>query len=251
MQFDAVKILGMAVHPVDMAAAIRAISGWALTRESRMVCAADVHMVMRHHDEADFRQVLAQADLVTPDGMPLVWLLRRQGFPTQERVCGPDLTLALCDLAAESGIRVGFYGGKPEVLAALTERLKLRFPNLDLAYAFSPPFRPLAEEEDRAQVAAIHAAGVQFLFVGLGCPKQERWIAQHKDRIQAVMLGVGAAFDFHAGAIKRAPTWIQRMGLEWLYRIGAEPGRLARRAASHYPRFLWLVGSSAFRRVRS
>jgi len=242
------RVLDLPVDALSMAEAVTRILAWARESRGRMVCAADVHMVMRHADEPEFRSVLAQADLVTPDGMPLVWLLRRQGHPRQERVCGPDLTLALCRSAEELGLKVGFYGGKPEVLQALVSRLRDRFPRLSVDYAFSPPFRPLEVEEDQAQVEAMRRAGLHLLFVGLGCPKQERWIAAHKAAIPAVMLGVGAAFDFHAGAIKRAPSWIQKLGMEWLYRMGAEPGRLAKRALQHYPRFVWAV---ALRMLRS
>lgn len=234
-------VLGMAVCATSLQEAIDTVATWATEGESRMVCAADVHMVMRHHDEPGFRDVIESADLVTPDGMPLVWLLRRQGFSGQERVCGPDLTLALCKAASEQGIPIGFYGGKEEVLQALVARLTNLFPGLPVVYSHSPPFRPMSDEEDQTQVQAIRQSGARMLFIGLGCPKQERWMAAHKGQFPAVMLGVGAAFDFHAGAIPRAPNWIQRMGMEWLYRIGGDPWRLARRAISHYPRFVLLL----------
>lgn len=240
------KILDLPVDAISMVEATGLILDWAVEAQGRMVCAADVHMVMRHADEQDFRAVLVHADMVTPDGMPLVWLLRRQGFPSQERVCGPDLTLALCEAAAQRGLKVGFYGGKAKVLSMLVQRLKDQFPLLEMTYAFSPPFRALDESEDLAQVEAVNAAGVQLLFVGLGCPKQERWIAAHKSTIHAVMLGVGAAFDFHAGVIKRAPILFQRLGLEWLFRVGSEPTRLAKRAMLHVPRFLWRVLARAY-----
>lgn len=238
---DSSDVLGMLVHAVSLQQALAAVLNSARKGESRMVCAADVHMVMRHHDEADFREAMLQADLVTPDGMPLVWLLRRQGFKGQERVCGPDLTLELCAAAAAQGIPVGFYGSRPEVLEALVGRLMARFPELKVGYAYSPPFRLLTLEEDQAQVDAIRASGVRMLFVGLGCPKQERWMAEHKGRIQAVMLGVGAAFDFHAGTIKRAPKWMQRAGCEWLYRLWQEPRRIFMRIARYHTRFVWLI----------
>jgi N-acetylglucosaminyldiphosphoundecaprenol N-acetyl-beta-D-mannosaminyltransferase len=241
------RVLELTVDGVTMAAALARILNWADQLEARMVCAADVHMVMRHHDDVAFRQVMTQADLVTPDGMPLVWLLRRHGFPQQERVCGPDLTLALCRAAESRGLRVGFYGGKPDVLAALCARLRAEFPRLRIEYSFSPPFRSLDAQEDQVQVEAIRQAGIRLLFVGLGCPKQERWMAAHKSRLDMVLLGVGAAFDFHAEAIKRAPSWVQKVGLEWLYRIGAEPRRLAKRALQHYPRFVWHVLFHPFR----
>jgi len=243
------QILGMRVDPLTFEETVGRILSWSAEHQSRVVCAADVHLAMRHRDEADFREILTQADLVTPDGMPLVWLLRRQGFPEQERVCGPDLTLELCRAAAGKGIPVGFYGGRPEVIEALVSRLRSQFPMLMVPYAYSPPFRPLTEEEDQAEIDAINKTGARLLFIGLGCPKQERWMATHKGRLPVVMLGVGAAFDFHAGTIKRAPRWIQRIGLEWLYRVGAEPKRLAKRALQYYPRFMWHVMIERGRRV--
>ncbi|GLH70656.1 UDP-N-acetyl-D-mannosaminuronic acid transferase [Geothrix rubra] len=243
------RILGMRVDPVTLEETINHILAWAVERQGRMVCAADVHLVMRHRDEADFRETMTQADLVTPDGMPLVWLLRRQGFPGQERVCGPDLTLELCGVAAEKEIPVGFYGGRPEVLQALVSNLRSQFPSLMVAYSYSPPFRPLTAAEDEAETIAINEAGVRLLFVGLGCPKQERWMAAHKGQISTVMLGVGAAFDFHAGSIRRAPSWVQRIGLEWLFRVGADPKRLAKRAFQYYPRFIWHVMTEGLKRT--
>jgi N-acetylglucosaminyldiphosphoundecaprenol N-acetyl-beta-D-mannosaminyltransferase len=234
----------MPVHAISMGQAVTTVMQFVSWHESRMVCAADVHMVMRHHDETGFRDVMASADLVTPDGMPLVWLLRRQGFPRQERVCGPDLTLALCQVAAEQGIPIGLYGGKEDVLEALTARLTSLFPGLRVVYSYSPPFRPLDEEEDRAQVEAIRKTGVRMLCIGLGCPKQERWMAAHKGRIPAVMLGVGAAFDFHSGKLPRAPRWMQRSGLEWLYRIAKDPVRIGNRVLRYHTRFVFYSISS-------
>lgn len=239
MELKSSKILRMPVHALTMSQAVTTVMEFVSWRKSRMVCAADVHMVMRHHDEPGFRDVMASADLVTPDGMPLVWLLRRQGFSGQERVCGPDLTLALCKVAAGQGIPIGFYGGKEDVLEALVARLTSLFPGLRVVYSHSPPFRPLDEEEDRVQVEAIRESGAQMLFIGLGCPKQERWMAAHKGRIPAVMLGVGAAFDFHAGFVRRAPGWMQRYGLEWAFRATQQPGHILRRLLRYHLRFLW------------
>lgn len=235
------EILRLKVNAIPLDDSARVILRWIESGESRMVCAADVHMVMRHHDEAEFREAMDKADLVTPDGMPLVWLLRHQGFKEQERVCGPDLTLELCQAAAAHGLPVGFYGGRPEVLEQLVARMQARFPALKVPYAFSPPFRPLESDEDEIQVKAMRESGIRMLFVGLGCPKQERWMAAHKGRVSAVMLGVGAAFDFHAGAIRRAPGWIQRIGCEWLFRLSQEPRRIAARLFRFHIRFLWLV----------
>jgi N-acetylglucosaminyldiphosphoundecaprenol N-acetyl-beta-D-mannosaminyltransferase len=232
-------VLGMSIHATTLSRATATILGWAEGRESRMICAADAHMTMRHRDEPAFRQTMEKADLVTPDGMSLVRVLRWKGFHGQERVCGPDLTLALCEEAGRRGIKVGFWGGTPAALEELVARLTARFPGLTVAYAYSPPFRELSEGEDQTEVGRLHQAGVQLLFVGLGCPKQEHWMASHKERVQAAMVGVGAAFDFHAGRIRRAPLWIQRAGFEWLYRIFANPRRMLGRAIRYYPRFVW------------
>jgi N-acetylglucosaminyldiphosphoundecaprenol N-acetyl-beta-D-mannosaminyltransferase len=173
--------------------------------------------------------------------MPLVWVLRRLGLKDQNRVYGPDLTLSVCRAAADAGIPVGLYGGTPEALDALQKVYQERLPQLQIAYAYSPPFRPLTRDEDEAIVQAINRSGARIVFVGLGCPKQEQWVAGHRDRVQAVMLAVGAAFDFHSGRVEQAPRWMQRSGLEWLFRLLMDPRRLWRRYFKHNPRFLWLI----------
>ena len=234
-------ILGMRVDATSYEDAARRVLAWARQGVSRYVCVANVHMVMEAYDSTEFRRIVNAADLVTPDGMPLVWMLRRLGIPDQDRVAGPELLPRICEAAARDGIPVGFYGGKPEVLDSLVRRLRERFPELQVAYAYSPPFRTLTLEEDEQIVEEINDSGVRILFVGLGCPKQERWMAEHKGRVQAVMLGVGAAFDFHAGRVPQAPAWIQRLGLEWFFRLLMEPRRLWRRYARHNPRFVILA----------
>jgi N-acetylglucosaminyldiphosphoundecaprenol N-acetyl-beta-D-mannosaminyltransferase len=182
--------------------------------------------------------------------VPLVWMMRRLGFPQQERVYGPDLTLRILEAAAQEGIPVGFYGSTPQTLERLLENLRRRFPALQVAYRCSPPFRPLTPEEDDAVVREMNASGTRVLFVGLGCPKQERWMAAHKGRVQAVMMGVGAAFDFLAGLKPQAPRWMQRAGLEWLFRLLSEPRRLWRRYFYHNPRFTVLALSQLLRERR-
>ncbi len=209
--------------------------------ESRYVCAANVHMLMEAHDSPEFQHVVNAADLVTPDGMPLVWMLQWLGYPQQERVYGPDLTLKLIEAAVMHEISVGFYGGTVETLARLTASFKEKYPNLQIKYSHSPPFRPLTTAEDESVILAVNASGAKILFIGLGCPKQERWMAAHKGRIQAVMLGVGAAFDIHAGQTSQAPVWMQHAALEWLFRLVSEPHRLWRRYLYHNPRFLVLA----------
>jgi N-acetylglucosaminyldiphosphoundecaprenol N-acetyl-beta-D-mannosaminyltransferase len=196
---------------------------------------------MEAHDSPEFQKMVNAADLVTPDGMPLVWVLRHKGHPQQSRVYGPELTLKLVEAAAVQSVPVGFYGSTPEVLEQMTAKFRALFPALRVAYSFSPPFRPLTIEEDQFIINEINTSGARILFVGLGCPRQERWVAEHKGQVQAVMLAVGAAFDIHAGFKPQAPAWMQKIGLEWLFRLVTEPERLWRRYFYIVPRFLWLV----------
>ena len=230
-------ILDMRVDATSYQDAVNGILGWAVRGESRYVCCANVHSVMESFDDPSFRKCINSSDLVTSDGMPLVWALRQLGVRGATRVYGPDLVPALLRAADREGLQVGFYGGNPETLKRLQAVTEEQFPGL-VGYAFSPPFRELSEDEDQAVVDRINASGVPILFIGLGCPKQEKWMADHKDRIQAVMLGVGAAFDFLTGAKPQAPRWVQAAGLEWLFRFAVEPKRLWRRYLKHNPRFV-------------
>ena len=230
-------ILGTTIHPTSYHDATALILGWAARAESRTVCLANVHMVMEAYDDPAFQTAVNSADLVAPDGMPLVWILRWLGHDVKERVYGPTLTLRVLEAATGRGVPVGFYGATPDVLAALIANMQRGFPGLNIAYSCPPPFRELTPDEDAAVVRNINASGVRILFVGLGCPKQERWMHQHKGRVRAVMLGVGAAFDFHAGMIPQAPAWMQGRGLEWLFRLCIEPRRLWKRYLKHNPRF--------------
>jgi len=234
--------LGMNIHAVDYPRASAQTIQWAAAGESRVVCAANVHMVMEGWDDPAFRSEINHADMVTPDGMPLVWSLRHLGAPDQPRVYGPELMLHICRQAMEAGVSVGLFGATPETLTALKGRLVQMFPDLDIPYAGSPPFRELSDEEQTAVRGAIDASGAKILFVALGCPKQEKWMAAHRGRINAVMIGVGAAFDFHTGRVRQAPGWMQRAGLEWLFRLSMEPARLWRRYLYHNPRFVILLG---------
>jgi N-acetylglucosaminyldiphosphoundecaprenol N-acetyl-beta-D-mannosaminyltransferase len=214
------------------------------------VCVATVHMVMEAFDDPAFQRLVNAADRVTPDGVPLVWALRLLGVPQAKRVYGPTLTPIICARAELLGIPVGFYGGSQQVLDALLERLRERFPRLEIAFAFSPPFRPLSDEEERRVTETIDGSGARILFVGLGCPKQERWMASHRETLSCAMLGVGAAFDFLAGTKPQSPRWMQRAGLEWLFRFCVEPRRLWRRYLVHNPRFLFRFALELARRVR-
>jgi len=239
------SILGMQVHATTYAESTQTVCNWAEQGEARHVCVANVHMVMEAWDDPGFRAIVNAADLVTPDGMPLVWVLRRKGHALKDRVYGPTLTRWVVAEAANRGIPVGFLGGAPEVLEALVRNLRVEFPELSVAFQHSPPFRPLTADEDRALVQEVNVSGARILFVGLGCPKQERWMAAHaagtEHPVQAVMLGVGAAFDFHAGMLRQAPAWMQARGLEWLFRLAVEPRRLWKRYLKHNPRFAVLA----------
>jgi N-acetylglucosaminyldiphosphoundecaprenol N-acetyl-beta-D-mannosaminyltransferase len=247
------SILGMRVDATSYADAIEGVLQWTRTGESRTVGVATVNNVMEAHDDRRFLDVMNDCDLVTPDGTPLVWGLRLLGVRNATRVYGPGLTPRLLARAASEGVPVGFYGGSPEVIEALQVVTSQRWPGLKVTYAFSPPFRSLEEAEDEQVVQAIQASGARLLFVGLGCPKQERWMHDHRDRLPLVQLGVGAAFDFLAGTKRQAPTFVQRAGLEWLFRLATEPRRLWKRYLRHNPRFVVLFASQVlrFRRERA
>lgn len=234
-------ILGARVDSTNYSAATQLITGWAQAAQSRYVCAANVHMVMESYDNDHFRRVVNSADLVTADGMPLVWLLRKMGVNDAPRVYGPELMLRVCAAAQDQGIPVGFYGGHADYLKRLMSSMTLRFPRLKVSYAYAPPFSALDTAEDDRVVDSINGSGARIVFVSLGCPKQERWMLQHKGRVRAVMLGVGAAFDFYSGRVRQAPNWMQRMSLEWLYRMFRDPRRLFLRYARTIPRFVLLV----------
>ncbi len=205
------------------------------------VCFSTVHMVMESFDNAEFGAKVNSADLIVTDGMPLVWMQKLQGKREANRVRANDLMISLCEYAEKYNLKVGFYGGRQEVIDGILERAKKDFPNLEIAYAFSPPFRALTGEEDAEIVENIKNSGTQILFMGLGCPKQENWMVAHKDKFPAIMLGVGASFDFYAGNVKEAPEWMGKLGLEWLYRLTQEPKRLWKRYLILNPRFVGLA----------
>jgi N-acetylglucosaminyldiphosphoundecaprenol N-acetyl-beta-D-mannosaminyltransferase len=240
-------ILGTRTDATTYPDAVRRVVTWSDASEARYVCVANVHVIMECYDSAEYRAVVNGADLVTPDGMPLVWALRLFGVRNATRVYGPTLMEHLLERAAGENVPVGFYGGTAKVLARLIEACRLRFSRVQVAYAHAPPFRPPTSDEDDATVREINASGARILFVGLGCPKQERWMASHKHRVNAVMVGVGAAFDFLAGVKPQAPTWMQDAGLEWLFRFSVEPRRLWRRYAYHNPRFVALLAGQYLR----
>jgi N-acetylglucosaminyldiphosphoundecaprenol N-acetyl-beta-D-mannosaminyltransferase len=245
------RVLATHVLPLCAEEAARIVCGWATAGLARAVCASNVHMLMEAHDDRHFAAALDAADLVVCDGRPLVWAARLQGVDDARQCRGLDLTMAVCDLATRRGLTIGLYGGEAWVNEEVRRRLQRRFPGLAITYCWSPPFRELTEQEDLAAAEALAAADPDILFVSLGCPRQERWMLSHRDRIPCVMLGVGAVFDMIAGRVRVAPRWMQRSGLEWAFRLGCEPRRLWRRYARHNARFVALVLAQQVRRSTS
>lgn len=223
------SVLGTWIDALFWEDAIDQLIKWGTARESRYVCICNVHSVVTATRDAQFRSALSGADMTTSDGAPIAWALRRLGFPAQERIAGPDLMWRYLREAERLRLKVFLYGSKPETLAKLRASIDETFPGLMLAGMRSPPFNAVTLGQDEADVDEINASGANVVFVGLGCPKQEKWMAAHRGRINAVMVGVGAAFDFHSGTLKRAPLWWQHHGLEWLHRLASEPRRLAPR----------------------
>lgn len=234
------EILGVRVAGRSYRQAAEESVKWALQKESRTMVFANVHVLMEAHDDPGFRKELNAMDLINPDGMPLVWALRALGDTDASRVYGPDATREILRAAEKAQIPVGFYGGSDNTLAKLIVEVRRRYPRLQIPFMMSPPFRRLSEEEDEKIVHQMVGSGIGMLFVGLGCPKQERWMTAHKGRVPAVMLGVGAAFDFLAGTKPQAPSWMMRVGFEWVFRLCSEPRRLLGRYVKHNPRFVVL-----------
>jgi N-acetylglucosaminyldiphosphoundecaprenol N-acetyl-beta-D-mannosaminyltransferase len=231
------NVLGVPVDVLSWTEAVNCIFAWALGRESRTVCLCNVDSVVAARRSRTHADAIESADLVAPDGAPIAWMLRKSGHRGQERISGPDLMWTCCREASKAGTEMLLYGGTLVTLHGLEQRLRSEFPGINIVGALSPPFRRLSEDEDAAVVDFINRSGARIVWIGLGCPKQEAWMRAHQGRVNAVMVGVGAAFDFHAGAAKRAPLWMQRNGLEWLHRLLHDPRRLAAR---------YLVGNSIF-----
>ena len=223
------RVIGAAIDVLEWPEAVARLGEWSQAHHSRVVCICNAHSLVTARQDRDFAHVLANADMCTPDGAPVAWMLRKLGHAGQQRINGPDLMWAYCAWAAMHGESIYLYGSSESTLATLQTRLQAAFPGLLIAGATSPPFRTLTAEEDAAAVSIINASGAGTVWVSLGCPKQELWMEQHRGRVQAVMVGVGAAFDYHAGTVRRAPLWAQKAGLEWLHRLASEPRRLWRR----------------------
>lgn len=235
------SVIGYPVAALQFKDQISLMMGWAKANVSKMVCIANVHMLIEAYRNAPFSKILSEADLVTPDGMPLVWMLKLQGMRQQDRVAGLDVMLALCEQASASGVSVFFLGSQASILEKMRARLEQEFPNLTIAGMEPLPFRPLTTEEDEAIIQKLNQSGAGLLFLSLGCPKQEKWMAEHRGKVNMVMLGLGAVFPVYAGIYRRAPRLVRLSGFEWFYRLLQEPKRLMGRYGSTIPIFLWLA----------
>jgi N-acetylglucosaminyldiphosphoundecaprenol N-acetyl-beta-D-mannosaminyltransferase len=234
-----VNVLGVGVDAIDMPTAVRRISAAAAAGRAGYVCVTGVHGVMEAQRDPALRQILNSSLVTTPDGMPMVWLGRASGFRKMTRVYGPDLMLEVCRESVKSGATHFLYGGTDGVAEELADSLRQRFPGLQIVGTYTPPFRTLSESEERQLAERVEELHPDFMWIGLSTPKQERFMAKYAGRLAAtVMLGVGAAFDMHSGRTKQAPRWMQRIGLEWLFRLLQEPRRLFKRYATNNPAFV-------------
>jgi N-acetylglucosaminyldiphosphoundecaprenol N-acetyl-beta-D-mannosaminyltransferase len=234
-----VNVLGVGISVLNLRTARDAVAAAVRERRKGWICVTGVHGVMEAQDDEGFRKILNGAFLCTPDGMPMVWAGRLAGHREMGRVYGPDLMLDLCAWGETAGCRHFFYGGAEGVAELLAEKLKAKFPGLEVVGTFTPPFRALNEAEEKQLQEQVRAARPDIFWVGLSTPKQERFMAEFLPRLDAtLMIGVGAAFDFHSGRVRQAPRWMQRSGLEWLYRLGCEPRRLAKRYFRNNPLFV-------------
>lgn len=241
-------ILNSFIDATSWQEAVDTLLQWARGRQSRYVCICNVHVVVTAKQNPQFSRIINEADMATPDGMPLAWVLRSRGFPGQERINGPDLLWRLCGYAEKEELSIFLYGSTSNTLELLADRLRTMFPRLVIAGAVSPPFRDLTDEEDCKMTDLINESGATIVFVGLGCPKQEFWMAAHRGKVRGVMIGVGAAFDYHAGTLKRAPIWMQQHGLEWFFRLVSEPQRLWKRYLVTNSLFLFYLAVGIFKR---
>jgi len=239
MAIERVNVLGAGISVINLQAALAAIGEAVRVRRKGYICVTGVHGVMEAQEDATLRRILNQAFLCTPDGVPMVWMGWLRGHREMSRVYGPDLMLEVCAWSEKNGCRHFFFGGAPGVAEQLRDNLTKRFPNLQVVGCYTPPFRPLNAEEEKQLQEMVHAAQPDILWVGLSTPKQEKFMAEFLPRLDVtLMIGVGAAFDFHSGRVKQAPRWMQRTGLEWFYRLCQEPGRLAKRYILNNPLFV-------------
>ncbi len=233
------NILGTEIAVTTMKHTIETLEGEMERLRGQYICVSNVHTTVMAYEDAAYRRVQNGAAIALPDGKPLSLYSRKHGFPEAERVTGPDLMGEL--FARDNGLSHYFYGGTPETIEVLSRKLRATYPNLRIAGMVSPPFRPLTPEEDAEEIRRMNASGADIIWVGLGAPKQENWMYEHRGKVNGVMIGVGAGFDYHADTIKRAPSWMQKASLEWLYRLMQDPKRLFGRYLKTNFKYLWLI----------
>lgn len=248
---DRVRVVSLLPDVLDQETAADRVSQLVKDKNGGFVCVSNVHMVMEAFDSPVFADKVNSADLIVADGMPVVWMQRLQHKPMAKQIRGIDLMVALLRHAEINKFSVGFYGGETSVLDAVVDRADRGFPGLEIVYRYSPPFRTLYTSEDESITEEIRNAAPDILFVGLGCPKQENWMADHYGQLTSVLIGVGAAFDFYAGTVRESPQWVSRLGLEWLFRLKQEPKRLWRRYLIQNPRFVRLAGLQLLKAKKS
>ncbi len=234
-------VTGFQVSVLSFDEQVNCIMQWAQARLSKVVCVSNVHMLMEGHWQPEFAKVLQRADMLTPDGMPLVWMTSLMKGRSQDRVAGMDLMLGLCEKAQAQRTSIFLLGSTPDMLSRISSQILQDYPQIKIAGLVSPPFRTLTDDEDRAIVSEINASGAGLVFVSLGCPKQEKWMDAHRGRVRATMVGLGGAFSVYVGEMRWAPAVVRKYGMEWCYRLVQEPKRLWRRYASTIPPFMWLA----------
>lgn len=233
--------LDIFIDALDWDEAVGRIVAWARSRDSRTVCLCNVHSSVTARVDTALAKALERSDMILPDGAPIAWMLRRKKFPRQPRIAGPDLMTEICARLSKEAPSIYLFGSTSDTLDILRSTLKDRYPDLQIAGSLSPRYGSWTKEEESKYIHAINQSGAGIIFIGLGCPKQEIWMVNNRKSISGVMLGVGAAFDFHAGTVHRAPKWLQSIGLEWLFRFLTEPRRLWKRYLITNSRFIWLA----------
>ena len=242
MTVERVNVLGVGISVLNLKTALDEIAAAIRWKRKGYICVRDAHGVMLAQKDEAFRRILNGAFLCTPDGMPMVWMGRLRGHREMSRVYGPDLMLEVCAWSEKNPCRHFFFGGTPGVAEELRGKLTARFRKLQIAGCYTPPFRPLNADEEKELQEMVRAAKPDILWVGLSTPKQEKFMAEFLPKLDVtLMIGVGAAFDFHAGRVRQAPRWMQRNGLEWLFRMACEPRRLGKRYLKNNPLFAWKI----------
>jgi len=240
------RVLSAPVNVASLDGVVDCIIEKAKKSLNEYVCVANVHMIVTAEQDESFREIMEKASIVSSDGMPLVWVLKSQGYSQAQRVTGPDLMLKICERAENEGIPIFFYGGDEKVATALEHKLLMQYPSLKVAGVIAPPQLPENPEVDMNLIAEMNKTGAKIIFVGLGCPKQEHWMHAYSPELKGMLIGVGAAFDFMVGVRSRAPNWMQLIGMEWFYRLCSEPKRLWKRYLVTNSKFVFLLVRDLF-----